>query len=466
MAPHAFAQQNVFAPKSEGEALRRSGPSASLDDYFDLGAKQTQGYADDFGLQAPVERQTRRNDPAIDKAFDMAAINPLVSAASPLLWLAGRLIESAPPEDIPEFRSRVMDEIRNFETSAMTKDVPDRLIRVSRYALCATIDDIILSTRWGAASGWASSSLVGVLYNETWGGERFYDLLQQVSQQPEQNVDALELLAICLAIGFSGKYRVMEGGQGQLQRLRHDLYRTIRRIRGPYERNLSAAWQTIAAPHRPPLSMVAPWAIALLLLLLLIGLWAFSSITLQSDVERSAQQIRALVPTIPVVVEKAGIPDIPAPVPPVRKTQIERISEVLAPEIAAQRTEVVQVGEEIVIRMLAASFPSGGLDLAATEEPVVTQIGAALNPEPGRITVLGHTDNVPVGAGSALGNNMDISVARARSAAQMLQHHLDDPGRVVFEGRGEDDPIVANDTAEGRARNRRVEFRIPAEKQP
>ncbi len=41
MAPHAFAQQNAFAPKSEGEALRRSGQSASLDDYFDLGAKQT-----------------------------------------------------------------------------------------------------------------------------------------------------------------------------------------------------------------------------------------------------------------------------------------------------------------------------------------------------------------------------------------------------------------------------------------
>lgn len=413
-----------------------------------------------------MEKPSRRGDAAIDKAFDLAAINPLVSAASPLLWLAGRLNESAPPEDIPEFRGRVMDEIRNFETAAMAKDVPDRLIRVSRYALCAVIDDIILSTRWGASSGWASSSLVSILYNETWGGERFYDLLSQVMQQPDQNIDALELMAICLSIGFSGKYRVAEGGQGQLQRLRQDLYRTIRRIRGPYERNLSAAWQTMPVPHRAPISMAAPWAAALLLLLLLAGLWAFSSISLRASVERSAEQIRGLVPSIPVMVERAGIPDIPEPVPPVRKTQIERITEALAVEIAARRIEVATVDDKVVIRMLGASFPSGGLDLALTEDPLIAKIGAALDPEPGPILVVGHTDNVPVGAGSPLGDNMAISVARARSAAQMLQKHVEDQSRVSFEGRGETDPIVPNSSAEERARNRRVEFQIPAEKTP
>lgn len=450
------------------EPLARPGTTATFsDDFFDPKPKTRQGFNDDFGLNQPtMEKPGRRGDAAIDKAFDLAAINPLVSAASPLLWLAGRLNESAPPEDIPEFRGRVMDEIRNFETAAMAKDVPDRLIRVSRYALCAVIDDIILSTRWGASSGWASSSLVSILYNETWGGERFYDLLSQVMQQPDQNIDALELMAICLSIGFSGKYRVAEGGQGQLQRLRQDLYRTIRRIRGPYERNLSAAWQTMPVPHRAPISMAAPWAAALLLLLLLAGLWAFSSISLRASVERSAEQIRGLVPSIPVMVERAGIPDIPEPVPPVRKTQIERITEALATEIAARRIEVATVDDKVVIRMLGASFPSGGLDLALTEDPLIAKIGAALDPEPGPILVVGHTDNVPVGAGSPLGDNMAISVARARSAAQMLQKHVEDQSRVTFEGRGETDPIVPNSSAEERARNRRVEFQIPAEKTP
>jgi type VI secretion system protein ImpK len=170
------------------------------------------------------------------------------------------------------------------------------------------------------------------------------------------------------------------------------------------------------------------------------------------------------VPTIPVLVERAGVPQIPKPVPPVRKTQIERISEALATEIAGDRVEVVAAGDNIVIRMLEASFPSGGVDLAATEENLVTAIARALNNEPGRILVVGHTDNVPVGPGSKLGDNMAISMARAKSAADMLQRHVDDPTRVTSEGRGDSDPIAPNDTDEDRARNRRVEFQIPAEK--
>jgi type VI secretion system protein ImpK len=268
-----------------------------------------------------------RGDSSLDRAFDLAAINPLVGAAAPLLWLAGRLNESAPPDDVAEFRNRIIDEIKRFESAAMAKDVSPRTARVARYALCATIDDIILNTRWGGQSNWSSGSLVSVLYNETWGGERFYDLLSQMMLNPEDNIDALELMAICMSIGFVGKYRVMDGGLGQLTRLRHEVYRVIRRVRGPYERSLSPAWQGVAAPHRPPRSMSGPWLAALVVLALLAILWIFSSISLRSSVEAAAEQIRGLAPSVPIVVGSDGIPAIPDPVPPVRQTQIERLSE-------------------------------------------------------------------------------------------------------------------------------------------
>ena len=407
-----------------------------------------------------------RGDSSIDKAFDLAAINPLVAAATPLLWLAGRLNESAPPDNIAEFRDRTVDEIKRFETAAMAKDVPSRIVRIARYALCAVIDDIILNTQWGGQSGWANGSLVGTLYNETWGGERFYDLLSQLQHNPEDDINALELMAICMAIGFVGKYRVIDAGQGQLTRLRHDLYRTIRRVRGPYDRGLSASWQGVAVPHRAPRVMADPWLAAAILMALLAILWIFSSVSLRSSVETAAAQIRSLMPATPIVVNGAAVPTIPEPVPPVRQTQIERLSKFLANDIAAGTVEVAPSGTDLLIRMLRASFPSGGKDLALSEDPLVGRIGEALNGESGPILVIGHTDNIPVGAGSALGDNMAISVARASSAAQMLRKHVSDPSRVSFEGRGETNPIASNATEEGRARNRRVEFRIAAEKAP
>jgi len=455
-----------------GAPSRAAGqPEFGLDDDFFAPAARGEpqgGGFDDLGFDdadgGPMRR--RSSDGEIDKAFELAAINPLVAAAAPLLWLAGRLNESAPPEDIGEFSRHVLDEIKRFETAAMARDIPGRQVRVARYAICAAIDDIILNTRWGATSGWASRSLVSHLYNETWGGERFFDLLSQMQQQPEQNIDALELLAICLSIGFIGKYRVMDGGQGHLTRLRHDLYRTIRRVRGPYERSLSGKWEAANAPYKPPRSMAAPWLAALVLLAILAGLWIFTSLSLRADVERVAEQIRALAPGIPVTVDRAGVPVVPDPRPPVRQTQVERISLALANDIAAGRIEIADLGDDVAIRMLAASFPVGGMNLAGTEEPLLTRIGAALDAEAGRILVVGHTDNVPVGANSPLGDNMAISVARARSAAEMLQRHVDAPSRVSFEGRGETDPIVSNATAEGRARNRRVEFLVPSERVP
>lgn len=420
-----------------------------------------------FDFDQPADRPFMLpRDGRIDKAFEIAALNPLVGAASALLWLAGRLNESAPPEDVVDFRRRVLDEIKRFETAAIAKDVPGRLVRVSQYALCASLDDIILNTRWGASSGWAGSSLVGELYNETWGGERFYDFLGQLLRQPDENIDALELMAICLAIGFNGKYRVAEGGQGKLTRLRHDLYRTIRRVRGPYERTLSGAWEAERASHAPPGRLIGLWWSSLVLFLLLIGLWAFSSISLRGSVGEAAERIRMIGPTAPVQVARTSIPEIPEPQTPVMQTQIERITAALSPEIAANRVEVVQVSDAIVLRMIGASFPSAGITLSEAESGLVSRIARALEGEPGPIVVVGHTDNVPVGAGSPLGDNMRISSERARSASEMLQRTLTDPSRVSFEGRGETDPIATNATADGRARNRRVEFRIAAEATP
>src|SRR5699024_5578002 len=221
--------------------------------------EQTRTESDDddiFGF-TPAAAETSDNQPDsdIDRALELAAVNPLAGAAAPLLWLAGRLNESPPPDDVDQFRERILHELKRFETAAMARDVPPRLVRMGRYALAATIDHIVLNTDWGGHAAWANRSLVSQLYNETWGGERFYDLLEQMRLSPEKNIDGLEFMAICLAIGFTGKYRVLEDGRSRLSQLRYALYRTIRDVRGAYDRDLSPPCPTATAPHLAPKSM-------------------------------------------------------------------------------------------------------------------------------------------------------------------------------------------------------------------
>lgn len=402
-------------------------------------------------------------DSHVEQAFELAALNPLVAVASPLLWLAARLNESLPVDDVPLFRTRVMEDVARFETNAMARGVAPRLARVARYALCATIDDIILNTAWGGQSDWPAKGLVSTFYQETWGGERFFDLLGQLYAQPEDNLDALELMALCLSIGFVGKYRVAEGGPAHLARLRGELYRTIRRLRGPHERRLSAGFSTVDAPYRPPARMIWFWVLSAAAVAALVALYLVLGFLLSWRVDAAAERVAALPPAMPVFVGAPDVPAIPEPFAPQAQTQLQRIQAVLATEIGQGEVEAVAEGGDIVVRLLRASFPTGGPALSEAEAPMLRRIAAALDPEPGPITVVGHTDNVPISNASPTRNNDTLSRDRAASAAAMLQRFLADPARVSFLGRGDAAPIASNGTAEGRARNRRVEFRIPAE---
>lgn len=72
------------------------------------------------------------------------------------------------------------------------------------------------------------------------------------------------------------------------------------------------------------------------------------------------------------------------------------------------------------------------------------------------LMVEGHTDNVPIKT-SMMEDNWDLSVKRATSIVRILQNDMGlDPKQLVAAGRGEYQPLVANDTADNKARNRRT----------
>ena len=98
------------------------------------------------------------------------------------------------------------------------------------------------------------------------------------------------------------------------------------------------------------------------------------------------------------------------------------------------------------------SFDPGSAAIKPQMRPVLDQFAQGLNAHQ-RVTVVGHTDNV---GGEAL--NKRLSLDRAASVREYLRMQGVDASRILVNGRGESQPIASNDTAQGRAENRRVEM--------
>ena len=88
-----------------------------------------------------------------------------------------------------------------------------------RGTRCApALDEAVLSTPWGNQSEWAQHPLLVALHREAWGGEKFFDMLDRISQDPARYIDLMELQYLGLAFGFAGKYQVQERGHEHLLR--------------------------------------------------------------------------------------------------------------------------------------------------------------------------------------------------------------------------------------------------------
>jgi chemotaxis protein MotB len=107
-------------------------------------------------------------------------------------------------------------------------------------------------------------------------------------------------------------------------------------------------------------------------------------------------------------------------------------------------------------------FASGSVELKPDGRELIAELTAEIKHQPYQIAVLGFTDNVPVGANmqAQFPSNWEVAGARAASVVRLMQAEGVPPAQLVAVSRGENQPIASNDTAEGRAQNRRIDVRI------
>ncbi len=120
--------------------------------------------------------------------------------------------------------------------------------------------------------------------------------------------------------------------------------------------------------------------------------------------------------------------------------------------------EVFMDEEGVTVRVKGKLlFPPGDATLKPEATPVLDRIAALLGKYTFDLYILGHTDPVPIHT-SRYPSNWELSSARAAAALRYLVERGADPRRLVAVGFADSRPIVPNDSPEGRARNRRVEF--------
>ena len=377
----------------------------------------------------------------------MPGLNPLVRAASRLLLLAAQLRGTVSPPDVPALRRHALDEIRSFEERARSSGVAKEVVFAARYVLCAALDEAALSTPWGPVGEWAGQTLLVALHRESWGGEKFFEMLNRMSRDPGRYIDLLELQYVCLTFGFAGKYQMDEGGHSRLAEVQHDLYRRIRSVRERPQPELSLRWRGVENRRNPVIRYVPAWVVGAAALAIVGVSFAISYARLGA----AADPVHAALTRIgtEAFAATSGPPSSGGP----------SLKVLLAAEEERGAVAVEEDGGRTLITLGGRNlFASGSTTLDANHHQTLQAVAAALNQVPGRVLVVGHTDDVPL-ASLRYRDNYELSRERAVAVVRLLQRGLDDRARVEWSGAGSSQPRYRPESDSiNRARNRRVEI--------
>ncbi len=218
-------------------------------------------------------------------------LNSLVNAASILIAVFCKTRESVSHPDVGGLYQQLIREINTFDAKAREAGSKPEIVLAARYILCTILDEAVLNTPWGAESAWTQKTLLSTFHNETSGGEKFFLILDRMRESPAENLDILELMYICISLGFEGKYRVVHRGRDALEQMRDELFRIIRTHRGEYERSLSPSWHGLGKTRNSLTQYIPLWVVATVFIGILVVGYSGARYWLHQTTDHVAQQL-------------------------------------------------------------------------------------------------------------------------------------------------------------------------------
>lgn len=383
--------------------------------------------------------------------------NIMLAEAEPVLALIAGVRGGRVRMAMPDLHHQTSQAIARFE-AAIAAHYPEEKRQRAKYAVCATTDDIAQNLPGVGTDGaeWARRSMVVQFFQENIGGDRFWQLVDDMLRTPGDNADLIELYHACLAAGFEGRFRVMPDGRRRLHEIMARLQGALPHVRSLSAIELSPSWRGETAP----VDKIALWSLVALASAIAAGVLLLIFIVLRlllaTGAEDPRQHLAALRPGDRLTLSRPA-----AALPDQQSAQASRLAKFLEPEIREHLVTVAEDAQTVRVRTTVGQlFKSGSDGLEPGREELFHRIGRAIERERGPVTVEGHADSDKVST-LQFPDNLALSQARAEAVGELIRGDLSDPARVSTKGMGDTVPLAGNDTPAGKSQNRRVEVIVP-----
>ena len=403
------------------------------------------------------------------------------------------------PQSATEFNGKVDIAIARFEQRALGIGKSSNAIKDCKYAFCALLDEIILNTDFDIRDDWERNPLQLRLFGEHLAGEGFFVKLDNLRIDPTTNIETLEVFYICLLLGFQGHY-LLEGSD-KLHYLMRRLGQEIASIRGS-KPEFAPSWKPDLfqsfLQHGQPL-----WIIFSLFGLAAIVVFVFYAYLLQSKTKDLLQfesdtflqpfssaapmgniavRVRSIPENASLTMKGRAIGNAPQKIMIKSFEELVKLAAVHGEEQAVEKRIRFVSDKEIEVTFLFGEGSSAMAKALGLPRILVFDYGAGFSFDIGKaivkpvfvplierqaetlrtlfagsdIYICGHTDS----SGSSSANRtLSLDRAQAVSAALITRGVIKD--KIKVSGYGSDIPVASNNTADGKAMNRRTEVILP-----
>jgi len=407
-----------------------------------------------FQPSPPEFSQPSQQQPAaqinLNASVQFDGENILLSSASELIILASHIRSLEPSNSIEQLRRDIENLITKFDQQLSQINLSKEVCLTARYLLCCLLDELVLSTPWGSESAWSNQTLLSKYHNETSGGEKFFLIVNKLLEQPQRNIDLIELSFVCLSSGFCGKYRLSKQGESELLEISQRLYTPIEQIR-PISRDLSPTWQGVGDTKKGFVKGFPLPVFFLILGFILIAVYIAFLSSLKAKAEPLYQKVESIGWEQPVNQSQNIQPSL---------IDINKVAnslkQVLRVYIDNKIVSIDERNDQIFIRFISTSlFRTGSSAINEDSLPDVNILVNAVKKYADRVLVVGHTDST-----GKPDSNWVISRKRAEAIAKWLTTSNQQLPNTMTRGVADTQPLVSDDSDYNRSINRRVELTL------